>query len=184
MNFFSLANSRYSVRHYAATQLDAADLDACLEAARLAPSACNSQPWHFIVIDDPAILPAAREAALGKPVAINKFARQAPVLIAVVEERPKLSAALGGALKGHGYAHIDIGLAVGQFCLAATERGLGSCILGWFNERAIKKLLSIPRTRRVPLLITLGYPAENSKPTAKLRRPRPEMSSFNRYRKG
>lgn len=182
MKFIDLVQKRYSVRHYASSPIDAADLAACLEAARLAPSACNSQPWHFVVIDDPAILEPARQAAVGRPVAINKFALQAPLLVAVVQERAKLSARLGGLVKGHGYAHIDIGIAVGQFCLAAAERGLGTCILGWFHEPAIRKLLGIPFHKRIPLLITLGYPGEDSSPTVKKRKTLSEMSSVNRYR--
>ncbi|MBU0935078.1 MAG: nitroreductase family protein [Spirochaetes bacterium] len=182
MKFIDLVQKRYSVRKYAETALDAADIQACLEAARLAPSACNSQPWHFIVVDDPAILPAAQEAAVGRPVAINKFALQAPVLVAVVQEKAKLSANLGAAVRGHSYAHLDIGIAVGQFCLEAAERGLGTCILGWFNEAAIRRLLHIPRSKRIPLLLTLGYPAADSQPTVKKRKSLDEMSSRNRYR--
>jgi nitroreductase len=182
VKFLELAAKRYSVRQYAGNPIDAADLAACLEAARLAPSACNSQPWHFVVIDDPAILEPARKAAVIPPVTINKFVVQAPVLVAVVQEKAKLSARLGGLVKGHGYAHIDIGIAVGQFCLAAAERGLGTCILGWFKEPVIRKLLGIPFGKRIPLLITLGYPAETSTPTVKVRKPLAEMSSHNRYR--
>ncbi len=169
------------MRQYDARPVRAEDILSCVEAARLAPSACNSQPWRFVVVVDPALLPVARDAAVGMPIPINAFAREAPVIVAVVAEKPKFTAAMGGVAKGHGYVHLDIGMAVSQFCLQAAALGLGTCILGWFNERAIKKLLGIPPSRHVPLLITLGHPGAHLSKRDKKRKPLDEAFSMNRY---
>jgi len=88
---------------------------------------------------------------------------------------------MGGIAKGHGYVHLDIGIAVGQFCLQAAALGLGTCILGWFDERAIKKLLGIPRRRQVPLLVTLGHPGAHLSKREKNRKPLDGAFSMNRY---
>lgn len=181
MDIFKLAKKRCSVRKYSAEPVPRKDIEMCLEAARMAPSACNSQPWHFIVIDDQKLLPDMREAAVGNPVPINVFVRQAPVIIAVVEETAKLSASIGGFVKGHGYKHLDIGMAVENFCLAAAEKGIGTCILGWFDEKRAKKLLGIPRAKSVPLLIAVGYPIENFQTPEKKRKDFSEIVSYNGY---
>ena len=181
MEFIKLAKKRCSVRKFSTQQVSRKEIEACLEAARLAPSACNSQPWHFVVIDDEKILPEIREAAVGNPVPINVFVRQAPVIIAVVEETAKLAASIGGFVKGHGYKHLDIGMAVENFCLAATERGIGTCILGWFDEKRAKKAIGVPKTKQIPLLIALGYPVDNFQTPEKKRRELSEIMSYNGY---
>lgn len=181
MEFLKLVKKRCSVRKFSAQPVSRKELEACLEAARLAPSACNSQPWHFVVVDDEKLLAEMREAAVGNPVPINVFVRQAPVIIAVVEEAAKLAASIGGFIKGHGYKHLDIGMAVENFCLAATERGIGTCILGWFDEKRAKKALGVPKGKNIPLLIAVGYPVENFQFAEKKRRELSAIVSYNGY---
>lgn len=160
MSFLEMVKKRQSVRAYSAQPVEREKIDRCLEAARLAPSACNAQPWSFIVVDDPVL----RESIAREAVAIdfNKFAVQAPLFIVVVAERPNLRSQIGGMVKKIPYYLMDIGMAVENLCLQAVEEDLGTCILGWFNEKALKKRLGIGLGQRISLVITLGYPAEET----------------------
>ena len=147
MNFEQLINARQSDRKYDTQPIDRALLVHCLEAARIAPSACNSQPWKFVVVDDPKLLAGMKEAAAG--MGMNKWVTDVPVIVAVVLEKMNLTARIGSVIKDKEYSLLDVGIAVEHFCLQATELGLGTCIIGWFDEKKVKKLLDIPK-RRVP----------------------------------
>ena len=177
MDFYDLIQKRQSDRRYdASRQVDRDLVMKCLEAARLAPSACNSQPWKFVVVDQPDLKGQMAEAAAG--MGMNHFATEAPVIVAVVLEKMNLTARIGSVIKDKEYSLLDVGIAVEHFCLQAAELGLGTCILGWFDEKKVKKLLGVDR-RRIPLLITLGYPAGATRP--KSRKTLEEMSSWNKY---
>jgi nitroreductase len=177
MDFAELVNSRQSDRKYSGKQVEQEKLAQCLEAARLAPSANNSQPWKFIVVDDSELKYQIADcsASLG----MNKFTFQAPVIIAVVLEKQNILSSMGGMIRRKEYRLMDIGIAVSQFCLQATDLGLGSCIIGWFEEKRVKKLLNIDKRKRVPLLITLGY--SDSPLRKKTRKSIEEISSWNHY---
>ena len=155
MEFQELINKRQSDRKYNNKPVDRNLIIKCLEAARLAPSACNSQPWKFVVVDDSTLLPQMADAAAG--MGMNKWAKQAPVIVAVTLEKMNLTARIGSVIKDKEYSLLDVGIAVEHFCLQAAELGLGTCIMGWFDEKKVKKLLGIGN-KRVPLLISLGYP--------------------------
>lgn len=176
MDFSELANKRQSDRKYQQKPVDRALLLQCLEAARVAPSACNSQPWKFVVVDEPSLVSEMASAATG--MGMNKFAFQAPVIVAVVLEKMNLTARIGSVIKDKEYSLLDVGIAVEHFCLQASELGLGTCILGWFDEKRVRKLLKIER-RRVPLLITVGYP--DGPVRKKVRKKLDEMSCWNVY---
>jgi len=178
MKFLELVNHRQSVRRYEpGKRIPREILDRCLEAARLAPSACNSQPWSFVVVDESAQLRELVEASCTHaPYGMNRFAADASVLIVVVTEKMKLSARIGAQFRGVQYSLIDIGIACEHLVLQAEEEGFGSCWLGWFNERAVKRQLDIPRAKKVELLICLGTPADAPRP--KQRRP---LDDIRRY---
>ena len=178
MDFLDLARRRQSDRGYADRALSREQIERCLEAAALAPSACNSQPWFFVVVDEPQL--RGRVAGLLQDRVMNRFAPSAPVLVAVVVEKPSLLPRLGGLLKDKPYEWLDVGMAVEHFCLQATQEGLGSCIIGWFDEAGVKELLGVPKARRVPLVITLGYP-QDSAVRPKLRKGATATWSYNRY---
>lgn len=180
MRFLELAQKRYSVRKYTDRAVPREAIGRCIEAARLAPSACNSQPWRFVVVDDPGKKQALAEAALKGPSKFNHFAFDAPVWVCVVSARQKWVPKLAGMVKRKDYSLMDIGIAAEHFCLQATEEGLGTCMLGWFNERGLKKQLDIPKTKRVELIITLGYPFD-AKVSEKNRKSTNEMSSYDQY---
>lgn len=105
---------------------------------------------------------------------MNRFALSAPVLVAVVTERSKCLAALAGTFRGVQYNLIDVGIACAFLMLAAEEQGLGTCMLGWFDERAVKRVLGLPSRARVDIMISIGYSAENP-PVRKDRKPAPQV---------
>lgn len=182
MDFLELVEKRYSLRNYDDTAAVCRDkLERCIEAARLAPSACNSQPWKFLVIDEAGLRERVARAAFDEALRMNEFAFKAPVLVAIVSQRQKFSAKIGGILKRKNYSLMDIGIAAEHFCLQAVEEGLGSCMLGWFNEKPVRKLLSIPRGRRVELIISVGYSADEKIGT-KVRKSFEEITCYNEYR--
>ena len=157
-SFIDLAKKRQSTRQFRATKVSRDKLELCLEAARLAPSACNSQPWEFVVVDDPVLVKKATALTFSKLVSFNKFVATAPVLILVLADGKELSAQIGAMLRKVPYELLDIGMAVEHFCLQAAETDLGTCILGWLREKELKVLLSIPKRRRIVLGIAVGYP--------------------------
>ena len=177
MDFERLILTRQSDRRYMPDPVSREDVLKCLEAARMAPSACNSQPWKFIVVDDKEKLMEMADAAEG--LGMNKFTRGVPVMVAVVLEKMNASARLGSLLKHKDYSMLDLGMAVEHFCLQAADLGLGTCIMGWFDEKRIARLLGVPRRKRIPLIISLGYPENPTR--RKVRKPVEEMSSWNSY---
>lgn len=177
MDFERLILTRQSDRKYASDRVDREDILKCLEAARMSPSACNSQPWKFIVVDDKAKLAEMADAAEG--LGMNRFTHGVPVMVAVVMESMNTSARLGSLVKRKDYSMMDLGMAVEHFCLQAADLGLGTCIMGWFDERRIARLLGVPRRKRIQLLIALGHPLNQTR--RKIRKPLEEMSSWNSY---
>lgn len=161
--FIDLVRRRYSLRRYDPSRpVSRALLDECMEAARLAPSACNSQPWSFYIVDQPGqAADLARKACSGL-YRMNKFTRDAPVMVALVREPSRIAARLGGHFRGMAYSMIDIGIAGQHLDLALAEAGLGCCWLGWFDEKAVIKALNLPRRSKVDILFSVGYPAENA----------------------
>ena len=181
MEFSELIKIRQSVRKYQAKAVEKEKLQQLIEAVRLAPSASNSQPWKLILVDEPELKDKVARATFSQAVSFNKFAPEAPVIAVLTIEKPKLISQIGGRIKNREFPLIDIGIAAENFCLQAAELGLGTCILGWFDEKAIKKLLNIPRKTRIGLLITLGYAKEGYKLRKKIRKEAEVMSSFNGY---
>jgi nitroreductase len=181
MRFDELIQARRSVRKYQSKAVEAEKLQALIEAVRLAPSASNTQPWKLILVDDPAIKERVARATFSKTFSFNQFAMEAPVIAVLAVEKHSVLTQVVGWLKERPFYLMDIGIAAAQFCLQATDLGLGTCMLGWFDEAEIKKILKIPRTIRVALVITVGYEAENRQPRAKVRKAAEVMSSWNKY---
>ena len=154
--------------------------DRILEAARMAPSACNAQPWHMIVVDDPELKNRVADATSTRALGINHFTKQAPVHILLVEEKVNLSSGIGGWVKQKDYAQMDLGVVAAHIVLAAHAEGLGSCIVGWFDEEKMRELLSIPDSRRVWLDIVIGYSTQALR--SKKRKSKEEIVSYNKYR--
>ena len=177
----ALIESRRSVRKYAAKAVEPGQIEKCAEAARLAPSASNGQPWRFVIVDDPELKDSVARASFGPGGTFNRFATEAPIIVAVVIERSTALNRVGAAIKRRYYPLIDIGIAAEHFCLQAAELGLGTCMIGWFDEGRIRRLLGIPAGKRIGLLISLGYPIEPDTPRPTVRKTLEAILGRNRY---
>jgi nitroreductase len=182
MDFSELIQIRQSVRNYQERPIEGWKIEKLIESVRLSPSASNSQPWKLIIVDDPALKDMVAHATYTKLVSFNKFAPGAPVVAVLTIEKPKLITQIGGKLKDREFPLIDIGIAASHFCLQAAELGLGTCMLGWFDEDHIKKILKIPEKNRIGLVITLGYAGEGDITRKKIRKSQEKMFCFNSYK--
>lgn len=182
-DFLSLAQQRQSDRAYDVNRpVERETIERILESAHVAPSACNSQPWSFIVVDDPELKNKVADATSTRLLGLNHFTKQAPVHILIVEEKVNLSSGIGGWVKNKDFAPIDIGIAAAHICLAAEDEGLGTCILGWFDENKIRNLLDIPSQKRVVLDIILGYSTQKDR--VKKRKDFRSIVTYNGYHSG
>ena len=181
MMLSELLKTRQSVRQYQQRPVEEEKLEMLIEAVRLSPSASNSQPWKLVVVNDPGLREQVARATFSQALAFNKFSLGAPAIVVFCVEKAGLVTQIGGLLKKRQFSLIDIGIAAAHFCLQAAELGLGTCMLGWFDEKKIKQLLGIPRGTRIGLLITLGYPAAGERLREKSRKSARLVSRFNRY---
>ena len=180
MEFMELAQLRRSVRRFRPDPVDPAVVEKCVRAAAEAPSACNSQPWHFVALQDPVIRAQVAAACTSPLMPINKFVPTAPMLVVQVGLVPNPLSMLGGLIKNKKYVSIDNGIAAAHFCLAAAGEGLGTCILGWFDEKKIRKILGIPPSCRVELVLCVGHPQDGNIPKAR-RKPFDQVYSADRF---
>ena len=181
MSLLDLIKHRRSVRRFVDKPVERDKIMLCLEAARLAPSACNSQPWKFIVVDDGELKDRLCRAAFSGIYSVMSFAKKAPVIVAVVSEKGKFIARVGGLLRGTDFYLIDIGIATEHFVLQAEELELGTCWIGWFNEKAVKSILNVPKDRRVEVLIAMGYYDRGKIGRPHKREPMENIAAFNSY---
>ena len=179
-SFLEFANKRQSVRAYSNMPVEREKIMRCIEAVNIAPSACNAQPWKFIIVDDPDIKDKIADCTTTRGVPMNHFTKQAPVHVVVVMESGNFSSKVGAIIRDKPFTLIDIGIASVQFCLQAVEEGLGTCMVGWFNEKEVKQLLNIPKSKRAVLIITVGY-ALKDEIRPKRRKPLDQIHSFNSY---
>ena len=121
------------------------------------------------------------DVAFGGIYSINTFCKMAPVMVVVISEKSKFIARIGEMFRGIKYYLIDIGIAVEHFVLQAEDLGLGTCWIGWFNERAVKPILNIPRNKKIDVLIALGYYDKEKVDSKHSRTPIDRIASFNSY---
>ena len=174
-----IITGRQSDRKYDSRPVEQEKLNRIIEAARMSPSANNAQPWKFIVVTDPDLVRKIAEASTAKLLGMNSFVAQAPVQIIVVREKAGIQTRAASIVKRRDYSLIDIGIASENICLQAESEGLGSCMIGWFDEKSLKKYLGIPSSKRVELIITLGYPLGSKR--EKRRKPLEITVSYNKY---
>lgn len=179
-NFLNLVKARQSDRAYEpGRKIEREKLERILEAARLAPSACNGQPWHFTVITEEPLLQEVGKATAS--LGMNKFAKDASALVLITHESTNITSKLGCGIKGKDFPMMDLGIASAYMTLAAEAEGIGSCILGWFDEKKIKELTGIPKNKRLMLIITLGYATKPKR--NKVRKEWNKVVSFEKYNK-
>ena len=148
-----IINKRYSCRKYIDKTIDKELVYSCIDAARLAPSACNSQPWMFYVILD--------EIKRKEMVKLTQPFTKNTVFVVVEEKKPNFSEKIVNKLKNQDFTNTDIGIACSYLTLQATELGLATCMIGYFNENKIKELLCIDKKSRLRLVICIGYPEDD-----------------------
>ncbi len=159
MNFLEIARMRQSCRKYDPTrEVEKEKIDAILEAARLSPSACNCQPYHITVCRGEKAKAVAKTTM---QMGLNSFAPDAPVMLVISEKPYSKMAAMGAKLKHNDYRSIDIGILSAYITAEATVQGLGTCIIGWLDDKPIRKICELDGAVR--LVITVGYPSADDK---------------------
>jgi nitroreductase len=170
-----LIRERRSIRSYLDKPVEKEKIEQALEAARLAPSASNAQPWRFVVATGEKRKQILNEG-LGGLIVPNSWAKTAPVVVAVCSATGIFKHAIGESVQGTQYHLIDLGIAMEHFVLKATELGLGTCYIGWFNAKSIKRALDLPGSWKVDCVITLGYPEKIPENT-----PRRNLNEISRF---
>jgi nitroreductase len=177
--FLDLIRSRRSVRRYLPDPVGREQILACLEAARLAPSAHNAQPWRFLVVDDPGLKSRLCAGAFSGIYSLSGFAANAPVLVVILALPGLVAGVMGSQVQGNDFYLIDVGIAGEHFVLQAEALGLGTCWIGWFNKRKVRKALGIPRKYKVVAMLSLGHIDRKPRRERTLKDPR-EVVWFNR----
>lgn len=176
MNFMEIANARQSCRSFDSDRpVEPEKIRAILEAGRLAPSACNGQPYHITVCTGETAKEVAKTTT-DLAVGINKFVPQAPVLLAISDRPYVKTAALGAKLKKIDYRSIDMGILAAYMTAEAAVQGIGSCILGWVSSEKVQELCGADGPVR--LIIALGYPGEKDHPRQKIRKELDELVTY------
>lgn len=178
-SFLNLVKARQSDRAYLDKPVEPEKINRILEAVRLAPSACNAQPWKIIVVTDTEKRRLIADATASKLLSMNHFSKQAPVQLVLIEESANFTSSVGGWATNKHYPHIDLGIVASHICLAATDEGLGSCMIGWCDEKKIRKALDIPNNKRVMLVILIGYTEQKQRD--KKRKSLDEIVSYEKY---
>lgn len=175
-DFLELCKTRQSCRNFSGKAVEREKLERCIEAASLAPSGCNSQPWSFVVIDDPKLLQEVAKCA--QPMeGLNQFTDKAGAFIVVLEEHAVLMPMIRKLLDSQYFAKGDLGAATVSICYEAADQGLGTCILGMYDREKLCQLLSIPMEKQFGAFIAVGYPAEETiRP--KVRKPLADIARY------
>ena len=160
-DYFDLIARRESCRNFDPNRpVEKEKLQRCAEAAWIAPSACNGQPWKYLVVTNPELNEKLRPLMM--ELGMNKFVKNCPAFAVVLEEATVLKVSLSQKFKDQDFAPIDVAFSASQFCYAATEQGLSTCIIGWHNEQKIRELFGLPKTTRVRLILAIGYAADET----------------------
>jgi nitroreductase len=157
MSVKEIIRQRRSIRRYLDKPVEREKILVCLEAARLAPSADNVQPWRFLVIDDAELKDRFAKEVFSGIYYLSKFAAKAPVLIMILARLDIIANRIGKQIQGVHFYLIDVGIAGEHIVLQAEELGLGTCWIGWFNSRKARKILKIPRRYKIVSLLSMGY---------------------------
>ncbi len=181
-SFTDLVHFRRSIRKYQNKSVEREKIIQCVEAARMAPSAENVQPWRFIILDDPNLIKEFSAQAFSGVYSPTRFASKAPVIIVILAKLDILANRIGKQIQGIHFYLIDIGIAGEHFVLQAQELGLGTCWIGWFNIRKVRKFFKISRNYKIVSLISMGYP-EKFNLKEKKRYSLEDIAWFNGFKK-
>jgi nitroreductase len=181
MTLDEILETRRSVRGYTSQPVKEEDIKAIFEAARVAPSACNSQTWRFLTVTDRILIQKIAQEGM-RPIIRNAWIETASLIIVGCSQLDILAIRVGSLVTGIEYYQIDMGIAMEHIVLKATELGLGTCWIGWFHEKKIKEILEIPKTVKVLALLTVGYPKEKDVTPVKKRKPLEEIFYREKWR--
>ena len=156
-DFIELCKRRQSCRDFADRPVEHEKLAQCIEAARLNPSGCNSQPWSFVVVENQEIVPELAKCT--QQLGVNAYIAGAKAFIVILEEHAVLIPSLRKVLYSQYFAKGDLGALAMTICFAAEAQGLGTCILGIYDRESICNLLNIPPEKHIAGLVAVGYPA-------------------------
>jgi len=185
MDVFEVIRWRRSVREFSPKKIEKEKILQILEAGRFAPSSSNRQSWHFVVVDNENLIKQIPEKVIVGTKSIISWIKDAPLVI--VGCYTKAITHFVAGLYGHENHLIDISIAMTHMVLEATELGIGTCYIGWFNEKHLKNLLKIPDRYRIAMLVVLGYPKDLSTPEGiggikpRPRKELKEIVSYNRW---
>lgn len=182
MSFLDLVKNRQSCRRFHHEKpVEREKIELCLEAARLAPSTRNAQPWTYVIVDEPELRAKVAKHTYDLFAKSNRYNEKAAGFAVIVTEPVEFVIAAGSKWRMTPFRQVDIGISVAQFCLQATELGIGTTILGYFHKKPIKKLLGVPRRKTIDIIISYGYPEEGYPVREKKRKSMEEMSRHNSY---
>ena len=180
-SFRGLTKNRMSIRRFSDKPVERDKIFTCLEAARIAPSAENSQPWRFLIVDDPEVKNKFAGKVFSGIYKVSKFAAKAPVLILIMAQLDIVAHKLGKKIQNVQFHLIDIGISGEHLVLQAEELGLGTCWMGWFDVRKARKFFKIPKKYKIIALMPVGY--YEKKPSRKRKRKSmEEIAWFNRVK--
>lgn len=182
-SFQQLVRNRRSIRKYLEKPVEREKVLICLEAARMAPSADNVQPWRFLVVDDPEMKKNFSDEVFSGIYSSSKFAGKAPVIIVMLAKLDVVANRIGKQIQGIHFYFIDMGIAGEHIVLQAEELGLGTCWIGWFSTKKTRKLLNIPRKYKIVSLMSMGY-YEKRPSKEKKRKTLDEIAWFNKIGNG
>ena len=154
MNFFELVSQRESCRNYTGEAVSTRDLEKIIETARLAPSACNAQPWYFYVVTE-------KEKRESLAASMQAFTKKAGAFIVIVEDKTSLPVKFANTVKKQNLPLIDIGIVASHICFSATALNLSSCMIGWYQEKKIRQTLGLKASARIRLVISIGHAVKN-----------------------
>lgn len=179
-SFMALVKNRRSLRRYdPKRRVSEESIRALIEAARLAPSAENSQPWRFVAVRDPEARETLSRECFSGVFRPTRFASKAPVIIALCADRTRLLLRAGELFLRTALYQLDCGIAGEHIVLAAAALGLGTCWIGWFNKKNAKKVLRIPPGLKVVALIAVGYPPKDVGIKERARKPFSSIASLD-----
>ncbi|MEN6626927.1 MAG: nitroreductase family protein [Candidatus Sumerlaeia bacterium] len=173
MDVMEAIRKRRSVRDYEPRPIPREVLESVTEALRLAPSACNFQPWRFVIVTDPDV--RGRLAAACRN---QRFIAEAPVIVAGCALTDESYTRMGGYWNS---CDIDVAIALDHLTLAAAGAGLGTCWIGAFSEKDVKEVLGIPKNAKPIGLIVMGYPREGVDLPATPRKSRDQVFGENKF---
>jgi nitroreductase len=175
-DFFELVAQRESCRKYSDRPVEREKLVKLIEAARLTPSACNSQPWKFVVVDDPQIVPEVAKTV--QHFGVNEYFANVKSFIVILEEHATLMPKVACFLDSQYWAKGDLGAATYGLTLEAASLGLGTCIIGLFDRPKLIQLLDLPKGQRFFLVVAVGYPETEKEARPKQRKSLEAIARF------